>query len=287
MKHAGATQIDEVCKVMHTPRSVDVDITAKCNLRCKYCYHFDNQEISYNDLPTEEWLQFFDELGRCAVMNICLAGGEPFIRDDLTELLDGIVHNRMRFSILSNGSLISDEIAAFIKNTRRCDYVQISIDGSIPEIHDSCRGEGSFVRAIQGIKRLQRHNVPVMVRVTIHHHNVHDLENIAQLLFENLKLNAFGTNSAGAFGSCHRNAKDVLLTTQDRVIAMKTLLRLSEKYKGQILASAGPLAEAIYWNKMEKARQRGELPFSNGGYLTSCGCATNKISVRSDGAGKD
>lgn len=280
---AGATQIGEVCQVMHTPRSVDVDITAKCNLRCKYCYHFDNQEISYEDLPTEEWLQFFDELGRCAVMNICLAGGEPFIRDDLPELLEGIVRNRMRFSILSNGALISDEIAAFIKNTGRCDYVQISIDGSIPETHDSCRGKGSFVKAIRGIQKLQRHNVPVVARVTIHHHNVHDLENIARLLLEDLKLSSFSTNSAGVFGSCHQNAEDVLLTTADRIVAMETLLRLSEKYKGRISALAGPLAEARNWDKMEMARRRGDSPFPNGGCLTSCGCTTNKIAVRSDG----
>ena len=27
-------------KIMRTPRSVDLDITNRCNLRCKYCYHF-------------------------------------------------------------------------------------------------------------------------------------------------------------------------------------------------------------------------------------------------------
>jgi SynChlorMet cassette radical SAM/SPASM protein ScmE len=189
----------------------------------------------------------------------------------------------MRFSILSNGSLIDDDIASFIAKTKRCELVQVSLDGSTPEVHDSCRGKGSFEGAMRGIRILQRHKVPIGVRVTVHHNNVHDLENIARLILADLKLEGFGTNSAGVFGSCHKNAADVLLTIQDRMDAMETLLRLSAKYRGKISASAGPLEDARRWNEMEKARMQGMPPFYNGGYLTACGCPTNKIAVRSDG----
>ena len=88
---------------MRTPRTVDVEITSRCNLRCSYCYYFNNPEVQYKDIPTDQWLQFFTELGRSAVMDVCLVGGEPFSRQDLPQLIEGIVENRMRFSILSNG----------------------------------------------------------------------------------------------------------------------------------------------------------------------------------------
>lgn len=269
--------------VMRTPRSVDVEITSRCNLRCRYCYFFDNPAVEYHDLPPGEWLQFFDELGRCAVMNVCLAGGEPFIREDLPTLLESIVRNRMRFSILSNGTLIDDGIAAFIASTGRCDSVQVSVDGSGPETHDACRGKDSFAGAIRGIRTLQRHGLPVTVRVTIHRHNVCDLENIARLLLENLGLQGFSTNAAGYLGLCRQNAGEVLLTIQERQTAMETLARLSVKYNGRISAMAGPLAEVRHWRLMREARKQGDPPFSNGGYLTGCGCPTNKIAVRADG----
>jgi len=268
---------------MRTPRSVDVEITSRCNLRCRYCYYFDNPAVDYRELPTDEWLQFFDELGQCAVLSVSLAGGEPFIRKDLPTLLQGVVRNRMRFNILSNGTLIDDEIAAFIATTDRCDHVQVSVDGSAPETHDSCRGRGSFAGAIRGIRTLQRHGVPVTVRVTIHRHNVHDLENIARLLLEDLGLASFSTNAAGYLGSCRQNAAEVLLTTRDRQMAMETLLRLSEKYDGRVSAMAGPLAEARHWRRMEEARGQEALPFPNGGRLTSCGGPGSKIAVRADG----
>jgi SynChlorMet cassette radical SAM/SPASM protein ScmE len=271
-------------RVMRTPRALDIEITARCNLRCRYCYFFNNPAVVYRDLPTDEWLKFFDELGSLGVMNVTLAGGEPFIRDDLPILLEGIVRNRMRFSFLSNGALIDDEIAAFLASTRRCEYVQVSVDGSYAETHDSCRGKGSFDGAIRGIRTLQHHRVNVAVRVTIHRHNVGDLENIAHLLLEELGLPDFGTNSAGYLGRCCLNADDVLLNMQERKAAMATLLRLTEKYKGRISANAGPLADGRMWHSMEEARIQGASAFPNGGRLTACGCTSHKISVRADGA---
>jgi SynChlorMet cassette radical SAM/SPASM protein ScmE len=270
--------------LMRTPRTLDIEITARCNLRCRYCYFFNNPAVDYSELPTDEWLTFFAELGSLGVMNVTLAGGEPFIRDDLPVLLEGIVRNRMRFSLLSNGTLINDEIAAFIASTRRCEYVQVSVDGSCAETHDSCRGKGSFDGAICGIHTLQRHRVNLAVRVTIHRNNVNDLENIAHLLLEELDLPGFSTNSAGYLGACRLNAAEVVLNIQERQVAMATLLRLTEKYNGRISANAGPLTDGRMWRRMEKAWAQGAPGFSNGGRLTACGCPSSEIAVRADGA---
>ena len=79
---------------MRTPKSADLAITNKCNLRCKYCSYFTGPGDVGKDLPTEEWTRFFEELGRCAVLYITFQGGEPFCREDLKELLEGIVRNR-------------------------------------------------------------------------------------------------------------------------------------------------------------------------------------------------
>jgi radical SAM protein with 4Fe4S-binding SPASM domain len=203
------------------------------------------------DLPQEEWLQFFEELNRCAVMNVALQGGEPFCRKDLQELIEGIVRNRMRFNILSNGTLITDEMAAFLASTGRCDGVQISIDGSIPMTHDACRGEGNFYKAMRGIKSLQKYNVPVPVRVTIHKHNVRDLENVAKLLLEEVGLPGFSTNAAS--------------------------------YNGRIGATAGPLAEGKDWLEMEKACQQKSETISGRGHLSGCNGPMSQFAVRADG----
>jgi SynChlorMet cassette radical SAM/SPASM protein ScmE len=189
----------------------------------------------------------------------------------------------MRFALLSNGALIDEEVAAFIARTGRCEYVQISLDGSCAAVHDTCRGHGAFNGAVRGIRTLSRNRVKVAVRVTIHRHNVDDLKNIARFLLEELRLPGFGTNSAGYLGTCRLNADDLMLTITERELAMATLLRLTEKYPDRISASAGPLAEGRAWRRMEDARASGALAFPNLGRLTACGCPSSKISVRADG----
>ncbi len=270
--------------IMRVPRSLDLELTARCNLRCRYCYFFNNEAVEYRDLSADAWLRFFDELGSLGVMNLSLAGGEPFIREDLPELIEGIVRNRMRFSLLSNGGLIDDEIAAFLAGTGRCEYVQVSVDGSCAEVHDTCRGKGAFDGAIRGIRTLQRHQINIAVRVTLHRNNIHDLENTAHFLLDELGLPQFGTNAAGYLGTCCVNANDLLLNIAERQEAMTTLLHLAEKYPGRISASAGPLSEGRTWPRMEAARAQGQPAFHNGGFLTGCGCPSSKISVRADGA---
>ena len=271
-------------KVIRTPRSVDLDITNRCNLRCRYCYHFSGPGDVDQDLSTEEWLRFFQELNRCAVMNATLAGGEPFIRKDLKQLIKGIVANRMRFNILSNGTLITDDMARFLFSTGRCNGVQVSIDGSKPETHDTCRGEGNFNRAVEGIRCLKKNRVPVQVRVTIHRHNVSDLVAIAELLLEEIGLPGFSTNAASYMGLCRQNVDQVGLSVDDRTLAMETLLKLNRKYNNRISAQAGPLAEATMWTEMEQARQKRANSIPMRGRLTACGCVMDKIAVRSDGA---
>lgn len=269
--------------LINTPRSLDLEITNRCNLRCNYCSHFSSDGDVDHDLPTEEWLQFLEELNRCAVMDVTLSGGEAFCRKDLKEIIDGVVRNRMRFSILSNGTLITDEMAEYIASTKRCNNIQVSIDGSIPTTHDTFRGEGNFVKAINGIKLLQKHNLKVSVRVTIHKHNVNELEDIAKFLLEDMGLSDFSTNSASFMGLCRQNAEQVQLTPKERNIAMETLLKLCQKYNGRISAAAGPLAEARGWLEMEKARKEGKDELPGRGYLAACGGPFSKLAVRADG----
>lgn len=268
---------------MNTPQCVDVAITNKCNLRCRYCGYFTSASDVNKDLPKEEWLKFFEELSCYNVMNIKIQGGEPFCQEDLRELIEGIVRNRMRFSILSNGTLITDEMAVFLASSGRCNGVQVSIDGSIPMTHDVCRGKGSFIKAIAGIKYLQKHLVPVTVRVTIHKQNVRDIEGIARLLLEEIGLSDFSTNAVAYMGVCRQDAEQIQLTTKEYFIAMNTLLRLNKKYNGRISAMAGPLAEVKRWREMERARKNGKEYILGRSYLAGCGGIMYRIAIRADG----
>lgn len=269
--------------VMKLPRSVDVEITSFCNLRCDYCSHFSGPGDVDRDLPLEAWLQFFEELGRRTVMSVTLSGGEPFNRPDLIEIIRGIVSNRMRFSILSNGTLIDQDMAAFLASTGRCNLVQVSIDGAIDITHDAFRGKGNFTKAIQGIRILQKSNIPTTVRVTVHRKNVDELEAIAELLLDEIGLPSFSTNSTIHMGLCRKNAAQTQLTVAEHSRAMETLILLTERYGERINATAGPLADGRTWLDMAQAYREKRQKMEGRGYLTGCNGPGQTIAVRADG----
>jgi len=275
--------VSENLRVMRSPKTVELGITSRCNLRCSYCSHFSSAGDVNTDLSASEWQQFFRELGENAVLDVVFSGGEPFIREDIKELISGVVANRMRFSFLSNATLITEDLAAFIRDTGRCDRIQVSIDGPGPETHDFFRGDGSFVKALEGLKTLLKYQISPSVRVTVQKKNLNSLDEAAKLLLEDVGLSGFSTNAASYMGLCRKNEGMVQLNPAEYSQAMATLLRLNKKYDNRIIAQAGPLASANQWLEMTGAREAGKPGLPGCGFLRSCGGVFQSLSVRADG----
>lgn len=271
--------------ISSSPSNVDISITGKCNLKCRYCFYNESMEKA-DDLPTNKWLLIFKELGSIGVRKLCLSGGEPFLRKDFFQLVDCLIENRMRYSVLTNGTLIDEKtVAEFTKGKRRLrlDSIQVSIDGSNAEIHDRSRPPKSFDRAINALKLLIRQNFPVNVRVTINRHNINDLENIASLLIDDLGLGNFSTNEAEYQGSARCEGQDIILSAGERKKAMASLITINEKFGGRVGAQSGPLARAKTMAEITRRISRGETGMKGRGTLCSCGGVFSKMAILHDG----
>ncbi len=271
-------------KIMSSPKHVDIAITGKCNLACQYCFYADEM-VARTNLPTERWLAFFDELGSLGVMDVTLTGGEAFTRPDLFELIDGIIANRMRYDILSNGTLITEELLKQFeigKRRQRLNSIQVSVDGSSAEVHDLSRPK-SFGRALRGLKLLKEAGYPVTVRVTVNRHNVDDLENVAHLLLEEVGLPSFTTNEAFTCGATDRTEGNIILTPSQRTKAMEVLTRLAEQYNHRISAQAGPLVLAREMKMIDEALANGQTSMPGRGVLSGCNGMFGNLSILHDG----
>lgn len=266
------------------PLSVDVAVTGRCNLRCAHCYYADEM-FAKDDLPTAEWLAFFEELRDCGVMRVTLTGGEPFVRSDVWELIESVVRNKMRFSILTNGTLISDDVAHRLTDfRRRLDYVQVSVDGSCPETHDRLRGPGAFARLMAGIAALTKEGLQFSARVTVSRLNVHDLEATLHMLYR-AGLQRFSVNEAYPMGAGHCNHQALEMSIEERRMAFRVMREFDRAHPGVVAgASAGPLVVAELIESVDCARQGGAatMPFPTGA-LTGCNVMWQKLAVLHDG----
>ena len=272
--------------VQSAPETVELQLTGRCNLSCRYCFYADSMHGKYTDIPTERWLAFLKEMGELGVRRVTLAGGEPFVRADLFDIIDEVIENKMRYRLLTNGTLITEKvIAAFSKGKRslRMDSVQVSIDGSCAEIHDKSRPPASFDRALRGLRLLKEAGLPVTVRVTLNHHNIDDLENITRLLLDDIGLSGFSTNGTEEMGTAKCDGENIMLSKEDKLRAMKILTELNEQYNGRISAAAGPLVEAKAVKDLEERLARGETGIPGRGKLNCCGGVFSKMAVLHDG----
>ncbi len=277
----------EPSDILDGPREISIAITGRCNLKCEYCFYADEM-VARSDLKKDEWIDFFYEIGHLPVESVTLTGGEVFTRSDIWELIDALINVGMRYSILTNGTLITKEtIEKFNQDKRRIrlNSIQVSIDGSSPKIHDKIRGKGAFEKAVNALRLLKEENFPVTVRVTVNKYNIDDLEAVAKLLLEDIGLQSFTTNDAMPMGSGCQNRESIALSIPEQRKAMEILTDLTEAYNGRITAMAGPLAKARSFAEMEEARATGKRPSTwQMGYLTSCGGVFNKLDVLHDGS---
>lgn len=141
------------------PWNIILFVTSKCNSKCKHCFYWQNVDNSdKKDLSLEEIEKISPNLGD--VYWLYLSGGEPFLRDDLTEICQIFVKNNKTKNIaIPTNCILTDRI---IEETRRILEtiprinltIQLSLDGR-EEIHDYIRGiHGLFQKVYEVEKRL-------------------------------------------------------------------------------------------------------------------------------------
>ena len=160
-RHA-RTVIGLFLKGIFPPERVTVFLTERCNLACGHCF----LEKGAASLRDELRLQEYESIARgmSGVNYLTLTGGEPFLREDIVDIVR-ILAQRMRpstITILTNGYLtdtVVEKVTQMLALYKQPLLIKISMDGPC-DVHDRMRGrDGAFQRAyatflqLKGLKR--------------------------------------------------------------------------------------------------------------------------------------
>lgn len=157
------------------------NVTRACNLRCVHCYAQAKPEGMPDELTTDQGLALIDDLAAFGSPVMLFSGGEPLMRPDLTDLIRHAVGAGMRAVISTNGTLITPDKAAELKDLG-LSYVGISLDG-LKSVNDRFRGvSGAFDQAVAGIRNCQDVGLKVGLRFTVNKRNASEINPIFDLL---------------------------------------------------------------------------------------------------------
>jgi MoaA/NifB/PqqE/SkfB family radical SAM enzyme len=137
------------------------------------------------ELTTDEWKKAIYDLrkwiGPCRVQ---LAGGETFVRRDVTEIVRFATDNGVLTGLVSNGTMITRELARDIVDSG-LGYIHISVDGISSETHDYIRGiPGVYDKTMTGIDHLleasRSSGMSISIATIIMKKNMHELVDLVK-----------------------------------------------------------------------------------------------------------
>ena len=140
-----------------TIERLDIELTKKCNLRCKHCSgEYGEQDKS--SMPQEMFHRIIHWAAENNISSVTLSGGEIFCLSNISKYLEYARKNFMgRIDIISNATLIYPEHISILKSC--VDEISISLDGYDKNSVDFIRGQGVFDKVIETIILLKNNKI--------------------------------------------------------------------------------------------------------------------------------
>lgn len=153
--------LDEHFKDHPRLMSFQVELTSRCNERCVHCYIPHKNKI--NDIDPSLFYDILDQCREMGVLALTLSGGEPMLHKNFCEFLRKAKEYDFSINILSNLTLLNDDIIKEMKENR-LSSVQVSLYSMNPDIHDSItKFPGSFCKTRDNIMRLVENDIPLQI----------------------------------------------------------------------------------------------------------------------------
>jgi radical SAM protein with 4Fe4S-binding SPASM domain len=198
-----------------------------------------------------------------------VTGGEPFLRQDILEVLKELKDKGFDTYLLTNGILI-DRDRAYALAELGLKGVQISIEGP-EDIHDSIRGAGSFSSTIKGIRHLVDAGIELTLNTTLSDINASHFAELAAL------ASSFGASRLGFSRLVPSGGGSKLMGRTLKKEALRDLYTkiFSLETKGLHIATGDPVASQL----REPSMEDGLNPWPAGG----CAAGVSGLTVLPDG----
>jgi radical SAM protein len=159
------------------------ETTQACDLTCKHCRASAQPLAHPSQLTTAEAKNLIDQIADLQVPLFVFTGGDPLKRPDIFELISHAAGKGVHAALTPSATPLLTRDAIFRMKASGLSRLAVSLDGSIPAIHDSIRGiPGTWERTVQAIQWANEAQLPIQVHTVVSRLNIADLDRLALLL---------------------------------------------------------------------------------------------------------
>lgn len=208
--------------VVKNPTDMCIIVTYRCPMRCKMCNIWQNPTQKEKEITPQE----MEMLPNVKFINI--TGGEPFVREDLDEIIK-VAFKKSPRVVISTSGWFEDRVIELAKKFPKIG-IRISIEG-LSMKNDELRGrEGGFDKGLRILLKLKNMGIKdIGFGITVSNHNSADMLSLYQLS----KTMGMEFATAAFHNSYYFHKEDNFITNKDEVCAnFETLMRwqLSEHH---------------------------------------------------------
>lgn len=157
------------------PSSLDLRITSKCNLNCKFCFGTNCK----HELKLNQWDVLLNKFWLNGVRNLVITGGEPTLFSDIHKLIARAKSIGFSLTLSTNGSLYINQNCSYILSN--LDWISIPVEGSTLETNTIMRGiDIEFYNNILDLIKFIKLEYPVKIKLgtVVTQKNFQDIYNI-------------------------------------------------------------------------------------------------------------
>jgi radical SAM protein with 4Fe4S-binding SPASM domain len=218
---------EPVPNVLAAPLRVHLEVTQRCELRCRHCSQ-DSRDAVSDELNLDEIKKLLDEMAEMGVMEVVLGGGDPFLRDDLYSIIAHARQKGICVSISTTAIFLSRVLAKKIAELGVKSF-RISFDGSTEKSYDYFRGKGTYRRAVRGIKTLRElfEKTPITLHTVLMKPNLSELLTFVRCV-QKMRANAWSIDFFRAMGTGAAESAKLALSIEEVKETFHTLQRIQE-----------------------------------------------------------
>ena len=237
------------------------EITHSCNYGCSYCIFSCKKEKVEGELTTKECFHVIDQLVQYKFKHLKITGGEPFIRNDLVEILE-YASKFMIVDVSTNASFLNENI---INRLNKIDLkmIHISLDGNKEE-HELVRGDNTYNRTIKGLEYLKNSENKTRIGTVIHKGNENNLEKLVVNVINNLNANEIIFSIMEPVNG----QSNILVKTKTNDELVNIIEYLKEKYESKISINYNFASQPNYIKKCPAGDKF--LYINNKGFVSPC-----------------
>lgn len=163
-------------RIRPTPLFVNLFYTRRCNLRCSFCSAIKHH--AKKELTLKEWKECADILYEMGNRYISISGGEPLLRDDLTDFIHHLSKKSRLHSVVTNGTLLTENKLKELSQAGLM-HLGLSTQSLMPGKHVKSQNTDLFDLIL---KYKNRYHFELSALVTITKDNVEEVPNIVEYL---------------------------------------------------------------------------------------------------------